>query len=213
MYHYIWELIIIKKIYLLIALLILLVGCNSAEKEYKDQLNEAEKRLEETQAETERLEGLTEQIDETTELIEEVQGDLGIEDDSNDDELEEDPTEYNTSEIELNIKNVVDADLNNTTITELRVNEDASVEEERYIVLVDLEWDVKNGASTTKEMLDMYSDHLAASLTDNELIYELVLFWTVPYHNENDSILKRAYENKDGGMYLEDEMKDVSVFD
>lgn len=204
--------IIIKKIYLLIALLILLVGCNSAEKEYKDQLNEAEKRLEETQAETERLEGLTEQIDETTELIEEVQGDLGIEDDSNDDELEEDPTEYNTSEIELNIKNVVDADLNNTTITELRVNEDASVEEERYIVLVDLEWDVKNGASTTKEMLDMYSDHLAAKMADDELIYELVLFWTVPYHNENESILKRTYENKDGGMYLEDEAKDINVF-
>jgi hypothetical protein len=123
-----------------------------------------------------------------------------------------DQTQDNKDSIESAVNNVVRADLDNTTITDLRVNQDVSVDEERYIVLVDLEWDVKNGADTTKEMLDMYSDHLAASLANDELIYELVMFWTVPYHNKNDSILKKTYENEGGGMFLTDEVVDVNVF-
>lgn len=127
-------------------------------------------------------------------------------------EEEIDDTQDNIDDIDYEVNHVIDEDLDNTTVTDLRINEDVSVDEERYIVLADVEWDVKNSESTTKDMLDMYSDHLAANLTDNELIYELVLFWTVPYHNEDESILKRTYENKEDGMYLEDEVKDITVF-
>ena len=102
--------------------------------------------------------------------------------------------------------------LDNTDITNIEINKDASVDEERYIVLVNLKWDVKNKPKTTKDMLDMYSDHLAAKLADNELIHELVLFWEVPYHKEGQSILKRTYQNKEDGMYLEDEVKETSIF-
>jgi hypothetical protein len=136
------------------------------------------------------------------------------EEESADDDLEEaDQTQSKADKIGEQVNGIVEEDLDSTTITDLRINEDASVDEERYIVLVDLEWDVMNSASTTKDMLDMYSDHLAASLADDELIHEVALFWTVPYHNENDSILKRTYENRDGGMYLDDEAKDINVFD
>lgn len=148
--------------------------------------------------------------EERSEGVSENNGDVELEDD-NEEEPEE--TQYDINDIKWAVEDIVDEDLDNTTITDLRINEDASIDEERYIVLVDVEWDVKNKPKTTKDMLDMYSDHLAASLADNELVYELVLFWTVPYHNEDESILKRTYQNKNDGMYLEDEMKDITVFD
>src|SRR5699024_6331603 len=177
----------------------LLAACGGANNEYDEQLKESEKQLKEAEKDSERIEELSDQLEETSELIDEANELVDVE---NDDK----------STIETRVEEVITTDLNNTVATNIRVNEDMSVDEERYIVLVDLEWDVKNKPKTTKEMLDMYSDHLAAKLSDNEMIYELVLFWTVPYHDENDSILKRTYENRDDGMYLEDEMVDVNVF-
>lgn len=108
--------------------------------------------------------------------------------------------------IENDIKNIVDEDFNQTEVIKVRVNEDMSVDEERYIVLIDLQWNVKNRAETTYDMLEMYSDHLAAKMAKYDDIYELTQFWVVPYHDENDVSLKRAYETKDDGMYLTDEM-------
>jgi len=134
-------------------------------------------------------------------------------DDSDDKKEEKKPTETKGSKIEKVVKGVVDSDLNRTTINELTINEDASVDEERYIVLVNLKWDVKNTANMTKDMLDMYSDHLAAKLADDKNVHELVIFWEVPYHKEGDTILKKAYQNENDGMYLSDENKDISIFE
>lgn len=193
------------------------------------QESEADKKLEEAKKKTEELEELSDQLNETSDLIEDTKKKMKeskgtTNEDNNNDESdteesnnvdndsESEPAD-DTSEIELEIESVVNADLNDTSITNIRVNEDMSADEERYIVLVDLSWSVKNTPGTTKDMLDMYSDHLAAKLTDHKSIYELVLFWTVPYHKEDDSILKRTYENKEKGMYLTDEVKDINIFD
>jgi len=193
------------------------------------QETEADKKLEEAKKKTEELEELSVQLDETTDLIEDTKKKIKESkgttnkntntDESNteesngvDNDDKSEPVD-DTSVIELEIESIVDTDLNDTSITNLRVNEDMSVDEERYIILVDLSWSVKNTPGTTKDMLDMYSDHLAAKLTDHKSIYELVLFWTVPYHNEDDSILKRTYKNKEKGMYLTDEVKDINIFD
>lgn len=162
---------------------------------------DSEQEPEEELKEESKNEHLTEGVLETEDTVE-----------TEDSKEEVDQSQSDINSIDAKVKNVVRADLENTTITNLRVNEDASVDEDRYIVLVDLTWDVKNDPNTTKKMLDMYSDHLASKVVDNEMIYELVLFWTVPYHNEDDSILKRTYQNKDGGMYLEDEIKDNGIF-
>ena len=200
--------IFIKRLMIILLGVMLLVACGGKEEQLSpEELKKDIKELKEEQIELHREmnsddEEAEEVIEETTEEVEEPEPEEEL------DELQD-----NIDEIEYKINNVVDADLDNTSITKLRVNADASVDEERYIVLVDLEWDVKNKPKMTKEMLDMYSDHLAAKVADNELVYELVMFWTVPYHNEDESILKRTYENRDGGMFLEDEMKDVNVFD
>lgn len=148
-----------------------------------------------------------------SEKSDEVVEDTAESDDSENEKEQEDEELTASEEIESKIKEIVDEDLNSTFVIELDVNEDASVDEERYIVLVDLEWSVKNKPDTTKEMLDMYSDHLAAKMADNDLVHRLVIFWEVPYHKEEETILKRTYENKEGNMYLEDEFKDIDIFE
>lgn len=121
--------------------------------------------------------------------------------------VEEEPAaETEEDKIKKAIEEIVKEDFRKTEIIDLRVNQDASGEEERYIVLVYLKWDVKNSAKTTQDMLNQYSDHLAAKMADNKLIYELVEFWEVPYHKEGETILKKTYENKEAGMFLKDEM-------
>lgn len=209
-----------KNLLIIISIMSLLVlsACNASELEEKEkQIGEQEEKNESLESE---ITSFNDQIEEQEEAKKE--GETNNQDDKEiEEELEEvDTTENESDEFEENINSIdthlnkiVSTDLDNVSVTDLRINNDASVDEERYIVLVDVEWDMKNRPKTTKEMLDMYSDHLAAKLSDEELIYELVLFWTVPYHKENDSILKRTYENKEGNMYLEDEMKDFSVFD
>lgn len=194
-----------KKYILLIVTTLFLVACGSNEGELKSTIKKQEKEIEELKEELELAEGrasIYEQDFENEEEEFEESEDEEIEDDSQD----------NVNDIDYDVNNVVDEDLDDTSVIDIEINEDASVDDEQYIVLVDLEWDVKNGANSTEDMLDMYSDHLAANLSDNELIHELVLFWTVPYHNEDDSILKRTYDNKEDGMHLNDEVKDVGVF-
>lgn len=200
-----------KKLMLLIAASFVLVGCGGIEEEeektieeLKESINDSKEELKEIYSDMNESHSSDEVEEET--INSDSINNIEIEDDS-------DASSDSINEIEKDVENIVNKDLDDTSITDIRINEDASIDEERYIVLVDLEWDVQNKPKTTKEMLDMYSDHLAANLSDSELIYELVLFWTVPYHNEDDSILKRTYENKDEGMFLGDEVKDINVFD
>lgn len=197
----------------------MLVGCGNTDeleqkiKEQKAEISLLEDELESTKKHNNSIESrIEEETEDGDESSDDESEEVSSDDEESKEEISENEDSYNTNNIDHDVNKVVDADLKDTTITDLRINEDASTDEERYIVLVDLEWDVKNSAGTTKEMLDMYSDHIAAKLAEDKYIHELVLFWTVPYHNEDDNILKRTYENKEDGMFLEDEFKDVDIF-
>lgn len=95
-----------------------------------------------------------------------------------------------------------------THISSMEVNENLGTEEENdYIVLAYLMWDVKNKAETTKEMLAMYSEDFAARI-GNEIpnVSEFTVFWKVPYHSETENVIKYSYTRKDGEMYQTEEM-------
>lgn len=95
-----------------------------------------------------------------------------------------------------------------THISSMEVNENLGTEEENdYIVLAYLTWDVKNKAETTKEMLAMYSEDFAARI-GNEIpnVSEFTVFWKVPYHSETENVIKYSYTRKDGEMYQTEEM-------
>lgn len=135
-----------------------------------------------------------------------------VENENNDNNEEEPEEESIEDEIKDEVNHIVDEDLDDTEVTEIRVNEDASVDEERYIVLVNLTWNVNNKPKRTAEMINMYSARLAVNLEDYDKIYELVDFWEVPYHKEGTNIIKNTYENTDDGMERKDLMKDPDIF-
>lgn len=74
-----------------------------------------------------------------------------------------------------------------------------------YIVLVYMTWNGQNSSATSKEVLKVYSDDLAASLYEgSDAVQEIAVFWTVPYQDNRNG--KCAYERKSDGMYLTDEV-------
>ncbi len=99
-----------------------------------------------------------------------------------------------------------------TDIESLTVNENLGTEEDGdYIILARLTWNQKNKASTSQDMLSMYSSDFAARIgMDQPSVNEVTIFWTVPYLNNANA--KWSYERNDDGMYLSDNMMD-SVFD
>lgn len=91
-------------------------------------------------------------------------------------------------------------------IDEVRINPNSGTTDGTdYIVLVDLTWKVKNPVDSTKEMLTMYSNDLAARAADKcENVTELCMFWTVPFYQSSGSNAKFAYERRHGKMYSTD---------
>lgn len=102
-------------------------------------------------------------------------------------------------EIKKIVKSIVSSDLNKTIVKDIAVN-NYQAEENKYIVLPHLKWEVENSKKTTVEMLEMYSDHIAATLYEQSGVEEITVFWEVPYHVTGDNIAKFNYLRKDGGM-------------
>lgn len=105
-----------------------------------------------------------------------------------------------SQEIEKLAKQIINEDLENTTVNKIDVNEHMGRNDGTYLVLPYLKWSVKNSAKTTMEMLEMYSDHLAARLADDKNISEITVFWEVPYHLEGNNVAKFMYERYGDGM-------------
>ncbi|QDP99635.1 hypothetical protein FOH38_03155 [Lysinibacillus fusiformis] len=76
-------------------------------------------------------------------------------------------------------------------------------EDNKYIVMPHLKWNVKNGKKTTVEMLEMYNDHIAAKLYE-PAVEEITVFWEVPFHLEGNNIAKFNYTHTTTGMAKND---------
>lgn len=104
--------------------------------------------------------------------------------------------------IKKSAEKIIKQDLNGTTITNVDVNENMAKDGGTYIVLPHLVWDVKNGAKSTREMLEMYSDHLSAKLAEEKDVDEITVFWEVPsrledlYLFDDEGISKKDYITK-----------------
>lgn len=108
------------------------------------------------------------------------------------------------SEEEIIIRRRISDEYTFTVIDSVTLNPDYGTDDENdYIALVYLTWKQKNSLETSKEMLKMYSDDLAATVaSDAPGIQEIAIFWTVPYL---DMKAKYSYERKNNGMYITDE--------
>lgn len=100
--------------------------------------------------------------------------------------------------IESDVRSRVRSEYADTDIDHITVNND-------NIVLAYLVWNVKNSEETTKKMLRMYSDDLAATLTDDyDDLKEIAVFWNVPYLSKD---YKWHYTCTSSGAYMDDSME------
>lgn len=115
--------------------------------------------------------------------------------------------------IQIEVDRIVNEDFRKVEINDLNINLHAGRDDGSYIVLPHLKWDVKNRASTTRDMLEQYSDHLAATLADIDEVSEITVFWEVPYHKEDTNIAKHEYAREGEGMAIGDIWHDVVIRD
>jgi len=110
--------------------------------------------------------------------------------------------------IKSTVSSIIKENYSSTVIDSISINENLGTETEGdYIVLAYLTWNVKNTASTTLEMMALYSEDFAARIgSDVPNVSEISVFWTIPYHSESDVAVKYSYERKDDGMYQTDKM-------
>lgn len=98
---------------------------------------------------------------------------------------------------------IKESNLYGVSISNLQMNNNASKNDGSKIALVYLEWDVSNSASTTRQMLEMYSARIVGmALVKDQSINEAVLFWEVPYHAKDTNIAKFNYFKKNGEFYV-----------
>lgn len=111
--------------------------------------------------------------------------------------------EEEIKDIEKTIKDRVSDEYRGTVIKKIDINENLGTDDEDdYIVLIHLKWDVKNKPKMTRKMLEMYSDDLAATLAKHTNITEITIFWEVPYHLEGNNVAKMSYSRSGDGMAI-----------
>lgn len=98
-------------------------------------------------------------------------------------------------------------------VKDIRINEDANNEGE-YLVLIDFTALHKKDTEKMYDDLQMWSDDIAANLAEVDEVNTVVAFWGFSNKQTNGNALKRAYNKQDDGkMYLDDEVKDIDIFE
>lgn len=120
--------------------------------------------------------------------------------------------EEEIKDIEKTIKDRVSDEYSRTVIKKIDINENLGTDDEDdYIVLPHLKWDVENKPKMTREMLEMYSDDLAATLAKHTNITEITIFWEVPYHLEGNNVAKMSYSRSGDGMAIGEKWYDPLI--
>lgn len=100
------------------------------------------------------------------------------------------------------IKSHINSSFANTSIDSITINDDLG-KGAGYIATINLTWAAQNSAGTSKDVLKLYSDDLAATIAQEyDTVHEIAIFWSVPYLTTKTS--KWAYACHDGGAYLSD---------
>lgn len=131
---------------------------------------------------------------------------------SQENEVKEDEADLSREEeIQAAVEDVIAEDFKGTDIDKIAVNENLGLEDGSYIVQPHLTWNVKNKEKTTREMLEQYSDHLAAKLAAETDVSEITVFWEVPYHKEDNNVAKFSYTREDDKMMVEEAWYDTVI--
>ncbi|WP_144458645.1 hypothetical protein [Bacillus pumilus] len=129
-----------------------------------------------------------------------------VEDNSEADELE-----MVKDDAEIEIKKIIEKNYKTTSIEKIEINEDmGSSEKNKLIALVYLSFDALNTSKTAYNMVEMYSDDLAANIgKENDTVNQIAVFWKVPYIDEEKTLAKFSYERSGEQMIITDKVSSL----
>lgn len=115
------------------------------------------------------------------------------------------------SEAEYEIESIVEDNYKTASIEEIEINEDMGSEKpNKLIALVHLSFDAKNSARTSYNMVEMYSDDLAAKIgSENDTVNQIAVFWKVPYIDKHETLAKFSYERSGEHMIITDKVSSL----
>ncbi|MGE6376626.1 hypothetical protein [Peribacillus muralis] len=119
--------------------------------------------------------------------------------------------ESREDEIAETINSIIDKNYSHTTVSDMEVNENLNLNDGSYIVLPYLKFDAMNNEKRTKNLLEMYSEDLAANLTKEDDISEVTVFWEAPYLLEGQNIAKFTFTRKSENMIIAESWYDPSL--
>lgn len=124
---------------------------------------------------------------------------------------EEDELDMVKDDAEIEIKTIIKENYKTTSIEKIEINEDmGSSEKNKLIALVYLSFDALNTSKTAYNMVEMYSDDLAANIgKDNDTVNQIAVFWKVPYIDEDETLAKFSYERSGEHMIITDKVSSL----
>lgn len=125
--------------------------------------------------------------------------------------LQDDEIDMLKDDAEIAIKTIIEENYKTTSIEKIEINEDmGSSEKNKLIALVYLSFDALNTSKTAYNMVEMYSDDLAANIgKDNDTVNQIAVFWKVPYIDEEETVAKFSYERSGEHMKITDKVSSL----
>ena len=129
-----------------------------------------------------------------------------VEDNSKEDEID-----MLKDDAEIEIETIIEENYKTTSIEKIEINEDMGASEKnKLIALVYLSFDALNTSKTAYNMVEMYSDDLAANIgKDNDTVNQIAVFWKVPYIDEDETVAKFSYERSGKQMKITDKVSSL----
>ncbi|NUI58974.1 hypothetical protein HUN88_04220 [Bacillus amyloliquefaciens] len=127
------------------------------------------------------------------------------EDEQNEDENTTTVIENETEEDQIN--DLVENNLKNVSVDKIELNQDMSKNKEKqYIALVHLSFNLKNTPERAKKITQTYSEDLAARISDKvKSVDQLIIFWKIPYLNDNAVLAKNSYVRSGSHFIIADQ--------
>lgn len=108
------------------------------------------------------------------------------------------------------IKNTIEyrsKEYTNCKVTDIVVNIETFSNPVQHIVLVYIEYGLNNSLDKTQEMIDIYSDDMAAYLAQMyDSLSEVCVFWTVPKYYDSNIAAKCSYNIHDEKAFIADKI-------
>lgn len=121
---------------------------------------------------------------------------------------EEETIEKQKTEIIKQIEDVISNDFRiSAEIDRVVLNKNMGRDDGSFVVLIHIIYSDRSTKGSTRDMIEMHSNHIFARIVDPELVSDGAIFWQVPYHETepNEVLAKFSFIEEDGKALIKEE--------